>query len=136
MFNTPGWDDQLLADIGDTQVSIENSVAVSGNTVYFSNGGGLVQGWDLTGFRDGRAPRRTFRFWTGDDMDASVVVDEQGFLYVGVGVGAPQRPGRRRGPDPEAGPPAPEPAGRVGHRRPGGRHRRRVGARRRCTGTS
>ena len=84
VFNTPGWDDQLLADIGDTQVSIENSVAVSGNTVYFSNGGGLVQGWDLTGFRDGRPPRRTFRFWTGDDMDASVVVDEQGFLYVGV----------------------------------------------------
>ena len=84
VFNTPGWDDQLLADVGDTQMSIENSVAVSGNTVYFSNGGGLVQGWDLTGFRDGRPPRRTLRFWTGDDVDASVVVDEQGFLYVGV----------------------------------------------------
>jgi outer membrane protein assembly factor BamB len=25
-----------------------------------------------------------FRFWTGDDTDASVVVDEEGFLYVGV----------------------------------------------------
>jgi outer membrane protein assembly factor BamB len=26
--------------------------------------------------------RRVFRFWTGDDVDASVVVDEKGFLYV------------------------------------------------------
>ena len=82
VFNTPGWDDQLLAELGDTEVSIENSVAMSANTVYFANSGGLVQGWDLTGFRDGRAPRRTFRFWTGDDTDASVVVDERGFLYV------------------------------------------------------
>lgn len=82
VYNTPGWDDQLLAELGDSQVSIENSVAVSGNTVYFANSGGLVQGWDLTGFRQGRPPQRVFRFWTGDDTDASVVVDDQGFLYV------------------------------------------------------
>ena len=82
VFNTPGWDDQLLSDLGDSTVSIENSVAVSANTVYFANSGGLVQGWDLTGFRGGQVPRRTFRFWTGDDTDASVVVDEEGFLYV------------------------------------------------------
>jgi PQQ-like domain len=81
-FNTPGWDDQLLADLGDTDVSIENSVAVSGNTVYFANSGGLVQGWDLTGLQGGRTPERVFRFWTGDDTDASVVIDERGFLYV------------------------------------------------------
>jgi outer membrane protein assembly factor BamB len=24
-----------------------------------------------------------FRFWTGDDTDASIVIDEEGFLYVG-----------------------------------------------------
>src|SRR5262245_43143159 len=82
VFNAPGWDDQLLAELGDSQVSIENSVAVSGNTVYFANSGGLVQGWDISGLREGRMPRRTFRFWTGDDTDASVVVDERGFLYV------------------------------------------------------
>jgi hypothetical protein len=28
-------------------------------------------------------PRRVFRFWTGDDTDASVVVDGRGALYVG-----------------------------------------------------
>jgi hypothetical protein len=82
VFNAPGWDDQLLSELGDTDVSIENSVAISGNTVYFSNSGGLVQGWDISGLRDGRMPTRTFRFWTGDDTDASVVADEDGFLYV------------------------------------------------------
>jgi outer membrane protein assembly factor BamB len=83
VFNTPGWDDQLLNDIGHGNVSIENSVAVHGSTVYFANSGGLVQGWDLSGLKEGRAPTRSFRFWTGDDTDASVVVDEQGMLYVG-----------------------------------------------------
>ncbi len=82
VFNAPGWDDELLSAIGDDEVSIENSVAVSGNTVYFANSGGLVQGWDLSGLRDGRAPTRTFRFWTGDDTDASIVVDGDGMLYV------------------------------------------------------
>jgi hypothetical protein len=84
VFNTPGWDDQQLADLGDDEVSIENSVAISGNTVYFSNSGGLVQGWDITGLADGETPERTFRFWAGEDMDASLVVDEDGFLYGGV----------------------------------------------------
>jgi outer membrane protein assembly factor BamB len=83
VWNAPGWDDQLLADIGDGQVSIENSVAVHGNTLYFANSGGLVQGWDISGLALGFAPERTFRFWTGDDTDASVVIDEDGMLYIG-----------------------------------------------------
>jgi outer membrane protein assembly factor BamB len=84
VFHTPGWDDQLLRDVGHGQVSIENSVAVYGDVVYFANSGGLVQGWDLSGFTDGQEPQRVFRFWTGDDVDASVVIDEHGMLYVGV----------------------------------------------------
>jgi outer membrane protein assembly factor BamB len=83
VFHAPGWDDQLLRDIGDRNVSIENSVAVFGDVVYFANSGGLVQGWDISGLKQGRAPQRVFRFWTGDDTDASVVVDETGALYVG-----------------------------------------------------
>ncbi len=79
-----GWDDQLLNDLGDVQVSIENSVAVSGSVVYFANSGGLVQGWDLAPVADGDAPERVFRFWAGDDIDASVVVDGDGQLYVGA----------------------------------------------------
>jgi outer membrane protein assembly factor BamB len=83
VFNTPGWDDQLISEYGSTQFSIENSVAMYGNTAYFSNSAGLVQGWDVSGLRTGAgSPVRTFRYWTGDDTDASVVIDEEGMLYV------------------------------------------------------
>jgi outer membrane protein assembly factor BamB len=83
-FFTPGWDDQVLRDFGLNQMAIESSVAVWRDTVYFANSGGLVQGWDLRGFAEGRTPKRVFRFWAGDDVDASVVVDEEGMLYVGA----------------------------------------------------
>ena len=84
VWNAPGWDDELLAAAGDNEMSIENSVAISGDTLYFANSGGLVQGWDISGLRTGAGPpQRVFRFWTGEDTDASVVVDEQGMLYVG-----------------------------------------------------
>jgi outer membrane protein assembly factor BamB len=84
VFNAPGWDAELLRNVPDGNVSIENSVAIHGNTVYFANSGGLLQGWDISGLKAGRDPTRVFRFWTGDDTDASVVVDEEGMLYVGV----------------------------------------------------
>ncbi len=82
VFNTPAWDQELLDAIGDETVSVENSPTIVGNTVYFANSGGLVQGWDLSGLKDGVAPTRTFRFWTGDDTDATVVADGDGMLYV------------------------------------------------------
>jgi outer membrane protein assembly factor BamB len=84
VFNAPTWDDELLANLPDRRVSVENSVALVGDTAYFTNSGGLLQGWDITMIRTGKGePKRTFRFWTGDDTDASVVADAQGFLYVG-----------------------------------------------------
>ena len=86
VFNTPGWDDELLNALNTRQqdVSIENSVAYHDGVIYFANSGGLVQGWDVSGIADGRKPTRVLRYWTGDDTDASVVIDEDGFLYVGV----------------------------------------------------
>jgi outer membrane protein assembly factor BamB len=87
VWNTPSWDDQVIADLAGNrarEMSVENSVAVSGNTVYFANSGGLLTGWDLSPLRDGGTPTQTFRFWTGDDTDASVVIDDEGFLYVAV----------------------------------------------------
>ncbi len=68
----------------DGDVSIENSVAFRDGVVYFSNSGGLVQGWDISKILRGRSDEaeRVFRFWTGDDTDASVVIDEDGLLYV------------------------------------------------------
>jgi outer membrane protein assembly factor BamB len=88
VFYAPSWDDQLLSDLSGSgsrvnDVSVENSLAISGSTVYFSNSGGLLQGWDISGLKEGRDPERTFRFWTGDDTDASVVIDDEGMLYVG-----------------------------------------------------
>ena len=82
VFNTPAWDQELLDAIGDLTVSVESSPTVVGNTVYFANSGGLIQGYDLTGLEDGATPARTFRFWTGDDTDASIVADAEGMLYV------------------------------------------------------
>jgi outer membrane protein assembly factor BamB len=80
----PGFDDELLRVLGDEEVSIENSIAFRDGILYFANSGGLVQGWDVSGLRTGTGPpQRVFRFWTGEDTDASVVVDEQGMLYVG-----------------------------------------------------
>ncbi len=79
----PGWDAELLKALGDDRVSIEGSVAFSGGVVYFANSGGLVQGWDVSRvLHGGTKARRVFRFWTGDDTDASVVIDDEGFLYI------------------------------------------------------
>ena len=79
----PGFDRQLLADLGDHDVSIEGSVAFRDGVVYFANSGGLVQGWDISKvLQGGTGYRRVFRFWNGDETDASVVIDDQGYLYV------------------------------------------------------
>lgn len=79
----PGFDDRLFAELGDNEVSIENSVAFHEGVAYFANSGGLVQGWDVSRVLEGgRAARRVFRFWTGEDTDASVVIDDEGYLYV------------------------------------------------------
>lgn len=85
-FHTPGWDDELLEMLDDYDVSIENSVALAGGVAFFANSGGLVQGWDVAGLLagTGEEPQRVFRYWTGDDVDATVVVDDEGMLYVGV----------------------------------------------------
>jgi hypothetical protein len=81
----PGWDEELLTALGEDppDISIENSVAFLNGVVYFANSGGLVQGWDISDILNGgTVAKRVFRFWTGDDTDASVVIDDQGFLYV------------------------------------------------------
>ncbi len=84
VFTAPGFDQELMAVLPDSDVSIENSVAFSDGVAYFANSGGLVQGWDISRILRGRSERatRVFRFWTGDDTDASIVIDEEGFLYV------------------------------------------------------
>jgi outer membrane protein assembly factor BamB len=79
----PGFDDELLEALGDDEVSIESSVSYRKGVVYFANSGGLVQGWDIRELlAGGTSAEQVFRFWAGDDVDASVVIDDRGFLYV------------------------------------------------------
>jgi outer membrane protein assembly factor BamB len=100
VLQVPGYDDQLLQDLGDDDVSIENSVAYDRETgvAYFANSGGLVQGWDLRDVLDGGTKaERVFRFWDGDETDASIVIDPEGYLYVArhASVNVPTRPQTR-----------------------------------------
>ncbi len=91
----PGFDDELLRALGDTEVSIENSVSFHEGILYFANSGGLVQGWDVSDVLAGGSDlERVFRFWTGDDTDATVVIDDVGDLYVASEY---QRSGERSG---------------------------------------
>ncbi|TMK78280.1 MAG: hypothetical protein E6G47_09995 [Actinobacteria bacterium] len=86
VMRVPGWDQAELDAIGDTDISIEDSVAFDATTgvVYFANSGGLVQGWDISDVLNGGTKyKRVFRFWNGDDTDASIVIDPEGYLYVG-----------------------------------------------------
>ncbi len=83
VFNRPGWDEELTRAVGNN-VSIESSVAMSGNVVYFANSGGLIQGWDLAGLEHGLDVFQVFRYWAGDDVDATLVIDDEGMLYAGV----------------------------------------------------
>lgn len=97
-FRVPGFDDELLSAVGDNRVSLESSVSMSGNIAYLNSSGGLLQGWDLTPLRTGEGQvTRVFRFWTGDDGDATVVTDDGGYLYVGVEVDRDTARGRELG---------------------------------------
>ncbi len=83
VMKVPGYDRQLLRDLNDRAVSIESSVAFRDGVAYFANSGGLVQGWDISDILEGGTRyRRVFRYWVGDNVDASVVIDRQGYLYV------------------------------------------------------
>lgn len=81
IFKTPSYDDALIAKVGDNNLGIENSVAMFGNNVYFANSGGRVMGLDISNVENGIAPL-VFDYWMGDDVDASIVIDDEGMLYV------------------------------------------------------
>lgn len=82
LLSHPSYDDDLIARVG-RNVSIENSVAIYDGTAFFSNSGGRVLGLDLTNIDAGEAPV-VFDYWVGDDVDATIVIDAEGMLYVSV----------------------------------------------------
>ncbi len=86
------YNEQLLRDIGSgywgvnniaLAVSVENTAAIFEGRVYFANSGGRVLGLDITNVESGEAPI-VFDYWVGDDVDASIVIDGEGMLYVSV----------------------------------------------------
>jgi hypothetical protein len=80
----PGYDSDFLSLTGPN-VSIESSTAAFEDRVYFSNSGGRVLGLDVSDIRNGNAPI-VFDYWAGGDADATIVIDEEGTLYVSVNV--------------------------------------------------
>ncbi len=72
--------DALIATIGDKNVSIESSPLKIGDTVYIANSGGQIMGFDVSRVEEG-AVETVFDFWTGDDTDATLVADSEGFIY-------------------------------------------------------
>ncbi len=83
VFTTEAWDQEALDSNGDQTASVESSAAMYGDTVYFGTSAGIIWGYDLSGIHDGDEPKQVFRFYTGGDNDASVVVDDEGMLYIG-----------------------------------------------------
>jgi outer membrane protein assembly factor BamB len=83
VFTTEAWDQEALSSNGDEVASVESSVAIYEDTAYFGTSAGLIWGYDLSGLDDGETPSVTFRYYTGGDNDASVVVDDEGMLYIG-----------------------------------------------------
>lgn len=80
----PGYNEELRTRAGDN-LSIENSVAAFEDRVYFANSVGRIVGLDVSNIRNGEAPI-VFDYWAGGDIDATVVIDEEGMLYASVNV--------------------------------------------------
>ena len=82
LFEMPGYNEELLANSG-RNVSIEMSVAVFEKRVYFANSGGRIVGLDVSRVTQGEVPV-VFDYYAGGDIDATMVVDAEGMLYVSI----------------------------------------------------
>ena len=82
VFSMPGYNDELLSKSG-RNVSIETSVVVYEERVYFANSGGRIVGIDVSDIRSGEAPI-VFDYYAGGDIDATMTIDEDGHLYVAI----------------------------------------------------
>jgi hypothetical protein len=60
-------------------------VVVLDDRVFFANSAGRVVGLDVSGIRSGEAPV-VFDYWVGEDVDATLVADRDGMLYLAAEV--------------------------------------------------
>ncbi len=84
LFEMPVFTDELVGAVGRQQ-SVEGSTAVFEDTAYFGNSAGRIVGVDISNLAAGDA-EVVFDYWMGDDVDATVVVDAEGMLYVAAEV--------------------------------------------------
>jgi outer membrane protein assembly factor BamB len=96
-FTDEAWDEQVINDnAGDQHASVESSVTVLDDVAYFGTSAGLVLGYDLSGLEDGQPPEQVFRFYTAGDNDATLVADDEGFLYAAAQNDRPEHPRARQ----------------------------------------
>lgn len=85
IFKYPTYGDGYAAKIGDEDLSVESSPLLVGNTIYIANSGGRILGFDTKIIESDIEKTNTapvvFDFWTGDDTDATLVADKDGFIY-------------------------------------------------------
>jgi hypothetical protein len=80
VYDTPAFTDSLVGAVGRQQ-SVENSTAVFEDRAYFATSAGRVVGVDIGGLPSGGG-EIVFDYWVGDDVDATIVIDGEGDLYV------------------------------------------------------
>ncbi|MEN8233379.1 MAG: PQQ-binding-like beta-propeller repeat protein [Actinomycetota bacterium] len=80
VYQMSAWTDELTEIFG-RQHSVENSTAVFEQRAYFATSAGRVVGVDVSNVETGEA-EVFFDFWNGDDTDATITIDAEGYLYV------------------------------------------------------
>lgn len=80
VFEMPAWSDELF-DLLGRQQSVEMSTAIFDDKAYFATSAGRVVGVDISDIENGNA-EVFFDFWMGDDTDATITVDAEGYIYV------------------------------------------------------
>ncbi len=80
LFSTPTFSKEFISLVGDETMSIESSPLKIKDRVYVANSGGRIMGFDVSRATEGIVPT-VFDFWTGDDTDATLISDDQGFIY-------------------------------------------------------
>jgi WD40 repeat protein len=80
LISIPSFSKEFISMIGDDDLSIESSPMKIENIVYIANSGGRIMGFDVSNVLQGLAPT-VFDFWTGDDTDATLISDKDGYIY-------------------------------------------------------
>ncbi len=84
LFKMETWNEEiidLITPSGYMATSVENSAAIYEGRLYFATSAGRVVGLDISSIDQGLAPI-VFDYWVGDDVDASIVIDAEGMIYV------------------------------------------------------